>query len=65
MKEEALKINPDCKIQLFDEGINKDNINKFLDGVDLSIDALDLFVPKARRLFFNESHKKGIPVITA
>lgn len=65
MINEVLQINPDCKIELFDKGINLDNIDKFLDWVDLCIDALDIFVPQARRLFFNESHKKKIPVITA
>jgi tRNA A37 threonylcarbamoyladenosine dehydratase len=65
MKEEALQINPDCKIEIFDTGINPDNIDDFLKGVDLCVDALDIFVPHARRLFFNESHKKKIPVITA
>jgi hypothetical protein len=65
MIDEVLQINPDCKIELFDQGINPENIDNFLDGVDLSVDALDIFVPKARRLFFNKSHKKWIPVITA
>jgi tRNA A37 threonylcarbamoyladenosine dehydratase len=58
MIDEVLQINPDCKIELFDQGINPENIDNFLDGVDLSVDALDIFVPKARRLFFNKSHKK-------
>lgn len=65
MVDEVLQINPDCKIELFDKGINPENINDFLNWVDLCVDALDIFCPKARRLFFNESHKAKIPVITA
>lgn len=65
MVAEALKINPDCKIELFDKWIHTDNIDEFLADVDLCVDALDIFCPKARRLFFNESLKAKIPVITA
>jgi molybdopterin/thiamine biosynthesis adenylyltransferase len=65
MKEEALKINPNCHIELFREGINEGNIDQFLADVDLSVDALDAFAVDARRLFFNQSLAKNIPVITA
>ncbi len=65
MKEEALKINPNCTIEIFEAGINNDNIDSFLKGVDLSVDGLDAFVVDTRRMFFNESLKRNIPVITA
>lgn len=65
MREEVLKINPNCEIEIFTEGINETNIDRFLEGVDLSIDALDAFAVDTRRLFFNESLKRNIPVITA
>ncbi|MEZ4195419.1 MAG: ThiF family adenylyltransferase [Candidatus Paceibacterota bacterium] len=65
MKGEALKINPNCTIEVFSEGINDKNINDFLAGVDLSVDALDAFAVDARRLYFNRSLQKKIPVITA
>lgn len=65
MKEEALKINPECVIEVFENGINEENISQFLDGVHLSVDALDAFAFEARRMFFNESLKRNIPVITA
>lgn len=65
MREEALKINPNCKIEVFSEGINEENISEFLNGVDLSVDALDAFVIDIRRLFINESLKKNIPIVSA
>lgn len=65
MKEEALKINPHCTIEVFSEGIGVDNINDFLSGVDLSVDGLDAFEVDVRRLFYNESIRRGIPLITA
>lgn len=65
MKEEALKINPNCQIEIFPDGISEENINLFLADVDLAVDALDAFEIDVRRLFLNMAHKKGIPSITA
>ncbi|MCA9459763.1 MAG: ThiF family adenylyltransferase [Nanoarchaeota archaeon] len=65
MKKEALKINPNCKIEVYEKGINKLNINRFLDGADLAIDGLDFFEIDIRRIFFNTAVRKGIPLITA
>lgn len=58
-------INPDMDIQTFDQGINKDNVDRFLDGVDLYVDSLDFFALEARKLVFNACYTKNIPVITA
>jgi molybdopterin/thiamine biosynthesis adenylyltransferase len=65
MKEEALKINPNCSIDVYGEGINENNIDDFLHGVDLSVDGIDAFAFDIRRMFFNSSYQKNIPVITA
>ncbi len=65
MKEDALRINPHCSIETFPKGISPDNIGDFLSGVDLSVDALDAFAVDDRRMFFTESYKRNIPVITA
>ena len=62
---EMKKINPEIKITLFDKGVNEDNINEFLDGVDLYVDSLDIFAIEARKLVFRSCHKKEIPAITA
>lgn len=65
MKEEALKINPNCSIEVFSKGINESNIADFLLNVDLSIDGIDAFEFEIRRLFFKSSYDRNIPVITA
>lgn len=65
MKEEALKINPNCVIDIFPNGIDEDNINDFLSGVDLAVDSIDAFEIDIRRLFLGHAHQKGIPAITA
>jgi molybdopterin/thiamine biosynthesis adenylyltransferase len=65
MQEEALKINPNCQFELFPNGIDESNINGFLSGVDLCVDALDAFAVETRRLCFNRALDLNIPVITA
>ena len=65
MVEEAISINPYLEIREFPEGINKENIDDFLDDVQVVIDGLDFFNFDARRLLFNRARKKGIYVITA
>ena len=65
MAEKARLINPELDIKTFPEGISKDNLDAFLEGVDLAIDGFDVFVLNMRFLFFKACHDKGIPVITA
>ncbi|MCA9360884.1 ThiF family adenylyltransferase [Candidatus Nomurabacteria bacterium] len=65
MKEEALKINPHCQIEVYPEGISVENIDGFLSNVDLSIDAIDAFSPDVRRMFINESVSRNIPAVSA
>ena len=65
MKKHALSINPYIEIKEFPEGINKANIDNFLDGVQVVLDGLDFFAFETRRLLFNRAREKGIHVITA
>lgn len=57
-------INPFIKVLGLDY-VTKENIDDFLDGVDIVIDGVDFFEVDIRRLIFNEAYKRGIPVITA
>ena len=65
MRDIALDINPEMQIITFDEGINADNIDAFLEGVDIYVDSLDFFALDARKLVFRKCHEKNIPVVTA
>ncbi len=65
MKEEALLINPDLEIKAFPDGIHPDNIDDFLDGVDVVLDGLDFFCFDIRRQLFNRAREKGVYVVTA
>jgi sulfur-carrier protein adenylyltransferase/sulfurtransferase len=61
----ALEINPELDIDLFDAGVDEDNLHAFLDGVDVYVDGLDFFVLDIRRKIFALARAKGITAITA
>lgn len=61
----ACDINPTLDIQQFPDGINTQNIEQFLDGMDLYLDGLDYFAVSARRTVFEACAKLGIPAVTA
>ncbi len=61
----ARDINPELDIKMFPEGVRSENIDEFLDGVDLYIDGLDFFAVKARRAVFSACAELGIPAVTA
>lgn len=65
MKEAANSINPEARIKTFPEGVTGKNVDEFLEGVDLAVDAIDFFSIDARRLLFNRSREKGIFAVTS
>ncbi len=65
MEETIRGINPEAKIKNFDSGIDEDNLEEFLDGVDIYVDSLDIFCLDIRRKVFRRCYEKGIPTITA
>lgn len=65
MKERALSINPYLQINAFDQGVNEENMDEFLEGVDVVIDGLDFFVFEIRRELYKRAAQKGIYVIIA
>jgi molybdopterin/thiamine biosynthesis adenylyltransferase len=65
MARMARDINPELEIKVFEQGVNKDNLDQFLDGVDLYVDALDFFAFDARQDTFAACARLGIPATTA
>lgn len=65
METLATGINPELGIKRFDQGINDENLDEFLEGVDLYIDGLDFFVLDIRQKVFARCYELGIPAITA
>ncbi|MCB0420310.1 MAG: ThiF family adenylyltransferase, partial [Bdellovibrionales bacterium] len=65
LKKSALLLNPDSKIECYNRGIDQDNIESFLEDVDILIDGLDVFVLDLRIQLYEKAHQLGIPVVTA
>ena len=58
-------INPEAKLNVFNEFITPENVDAFLSGVDILIDSVDFFSIDARRMIFREAARRGIWAITA
>ena len=65
MQRMVRDINPEAEIGCFEQGINADNVDAFLQDVDIYVDSLDFFALEARQLVFQKCHDKRIPVVTA
>lgn len=65
MQQQARDINPELEINGFSEGVTTENLDAFLDGVDLYIDGLDFFAFEIRQQVFAACAAKGIPAVTA
>ncbi len=65
MATAAHSVNPEIELDTLTEFVTAENIDTFLEGVDLVVDSVDFFAFEARQLIFNEARKRGIWVITA
>lgn len=61
----ARDINPDLQLKVFEEGVTDQNLEAFLDGVDMYVDGLDFFAFSARKMVYPACARKGIPATTA
>lgn len=64
LAEMALEINPQARIELFREGVARQNLAEFFRGVDLYVDGLDFFAFQAREQVFAYCHAQDIPATT-
>jgi molybdopterin/thiamine biosynthesis adenylyltransferase len=65
MAEQARGVNPELDLSVWTEPLSPRNIDAFLEGVDVVIDALDFFAFDVRRMFFREARARGIWTVTA
>jgi molybdopterin/thiamine biosynthesis adenylyltransferase len=59
--ERVLEINPYCQVETYTEGLQKENIFRILQGVDVIVDELD--VMSRRILQHRAAKKRGIPIV--
>jgi molybdopterin/thiamine biosynthesis adenylyltransferase len=65
LAEQLRAINPQIELRIFDAGVNADNIDAFLAGVDCYVDGLDFFAFAARELTFAACAQRALPAVTA
>lgn len=65
LDEMARDINPELAVETFPNGVTEDNVDRFLDGVDIYVDALDYFAFDARDLVYRKLAEKQIPAVIA
>jgi molybdopterin/thiamine biosynthesis adenylyltransferase len=63
LSEELKRINPDVKVRVFAEGITFENVQSFLDGSDLVLEATELSLPALGTMICREARRRGIPVL--
>ena len=57
----ARDINPELDLRVFDEPIGRDNVEEFMEGVDIYVDGLDFFQFEARFDIYSLCERRGIP----
>jgi molybdopterin/thiamine biosynthesis adenylyltransferase len=65
LAEAALSINPSVKIKKFEEGLNSDNMDDFLEGADAVLDGIDFLEPAIRKELISKAQQKGLHVFLA
>jgi molybdopterin/thiamine biosynthesis adenylyltransferase len=65
LSEMARNINPEVQLTIFEKGVNEQNLDAFLNGVDLYVDGLDFFAFSARKVVFPGCAQRRIPATTA
>ena len=61
----AREINPDARLRLFPEGVTRDNVGDFLDGIDVAVDAIDFFDVEAHRMVMANCRRRQIAALLA
>jgi molybdopterin/thiamine biosynthesis adenylyltransferase len=60
----ARDINPRCRLELFAQGVNDENLAAFMKDVDIYIDGLDFFAFEVRERVFAYCAAHRIPAVT-
>lgn len=61
----AKQVNPEITLEEFPQGVNEDNLDDYLEGVDVVVDGIEFFEVDAHRTLIMGAVERGIPVIAA
>ncbi|HTL11450.1 MAG TPA: ThiF family adenylyltransferase, partial [Bdellovibrionota bacterium] len=62
--EEARAINPDLKVVTFPDGVQETNVDRFLKGVRIVVDAVDVFAIPEKIALHEAARAKGLLTVT-
>lgn len=62
---EALDINPAVEVQTFPDGVQPDNVERFLDGLEWVVDTVDVYAMSCKVLLCERAYQRGIPVVSS
>ncbi len=65
MVEQARAINPELRITTFEDGVNAGNVDAFLSGADLAVDAIDAFAVDMHPLLVDAASSRGLTTLAA
>src|SRR3989338_1451369 len=65
IRDMILAINPEAKVDTFEEGITTNTIDAFLDGAYLALDGIDFFAQNTKLLLFRKCYEKKIQALTS
>ncbi|HLH50475.1 MAG TPA: ThiF family adenylyltransferase, partial [Roseiarcus sp.] len=63
LRDVALDINPELRIRTFHQGVQEESIDRFLEGADIYVDAIDVFALEMRRKIYARCRALGIPAV--
>ncbi len=63
MEKMAKDIYPGMDVRIFDKGITPENIDEFLDGVDVVLDGIDFFQFDARQMLYRKARERNLAVV--
>ncbi|MGY8869651.1 MAG: ThiF family adenylyltransferase [Pseudomonadales bacterium] len=63
LAEMAKDIHPSLSMEVFNEGVQPENVHAFLKDVDVVVDSIDFFQMEARRLLHKTARELKIPVV--
>ena len=58
--DEARRINPEVEIRTFPNGVQPDNVQQFLDGMDFLVDVVDIWAMPAKLALNAEANRRGV-----
>lgn len=62
---EARDINPALEVDAFPDGVQPDNVERFLDGLDWVIDTVDVYAMECKLLLHERAQERGIPIVSS